>query len=170
MPDGEQEPGLDQRVVDQLGVIRLDYEQSLRFIDGVVRISSTIRQTTMTAGVALIGLSIQNKSPALALAAVALGLLMGLYDAYHGWLYSRALERVTAMEGILRAEKSAYARIDDEAVVTRLEELVDDFRVGPLTNLPRFGPTSLLEARPRLMYTIYPLTVAAGIAAAHYCK
>ncbi len=59
-----------------LSLIRFDYEQSLRFIDGVVRISSTIRQTTIAAAVALIGVSIQSSSPTLGGAAAILAVTM----------------------------------------------------------------------------------------------
>jgi hypothetical protein len=149
-----------------LPLIELDYEQSLRFIDGVVRISATIRQTTTTAAVALIGLSIQNKSPELAIAAVILGVTLGFMDGYHGWLYKESLRRVTQMENIFRQAKAAQFRPDDDAVTDRLADLIDDFKVGALSQLPQFTPRNLLDARPTIMYTIYPLTIVGGILAA----
>ena len=59
---GAEQHSVDSRTLGQLTVIRLDYEQSLKFVDGVDRISSTIRQTTMTAAVALIGLRSKTKA------------------------------------------------------------------------------------------------------------
>lgn len=152
-----------------LSLIQLDYEQSLRFIDGVVRISSTIRQTTTTAAVALIGISLQSKSPEFSIAAIVLGVTMGLMDAYHGWLYNASLQRATQMESIFRQAKSAQARPDDNSVSDRLADMIDDFKVGALSQLPPFRPYKLLDARPRIMYGIYPLTVLAGTLAAIIC-
>lgn len=159
----------DSDLLVSLSLIQLDYEQSLRFIDGVVRISATIRQTTATAGVALIGLSIQNKSPEFAIAAIVLGVTMGLMDGYHGWLYNESLRRATQMERIFRQAKSAQFRPDDNSVSDRLANMIDDFKVGALSQLPPFRPRNLLDARPRIMYTIYPLTVLAGTLAATIC-
>ncbi len=90
-------------------------------------------------------------------------------DAYHGWLYNEALRRVTTMESILRQAKSAQLRPDDEAVAQRLAEMIDDFKIGPLSELPKFRPVSLLSARPLLMYAIYALTAVGGILAAILC-
>ena len=81
-----------------LALIRLDYEGSLQFVDGVTRISSTIRQTAATAGVTLIGLTIQDKRSALGTAAAVLALLLGLMDAYHGSLYNQTLTALGSAE------------------------------------------------------------------------
>lgn len=162
--------GLRPAAAGQLALIRTDYEQSLRFIDGVVRISSTVRQTTITASLALIGLSIENQSPALAIAAASLGVLMGLLDGYHGWLYSTALARVTSIEGIFRQEKAVWSRPEDEQIADRLDEMLDDFQIGVVSHLGRFSLGKLRDARPPMMYLIYPLALAGGIIAATVCK
>jgi hypothetical protein len=153
---------------DLLAIVRFDYERSLEFIDGVTKISSTIRQTAATASVALIGLAIQDKSRALGIAAAVLGLVLGLMDGYHGALYSQTLKAVGAAERIFRQAKQALERPYDDAIRERLREMVEDYTPGVVSRLSTFSFGGLKEARPALMYLIYPVAIIGGAAAAYW--
>jgi hypothetical protein len=160
----------EPHAAELLTLIRLDYEQSLQFIDGVTRISSTIRQTAATAGVALIGLTIQDKSPALGVAGAVLGIVLGLMDAYHGSLYSQTRDAAIAAERVFRQAKQHFERPYDDAVRRRLDEMVEDYDTGVVVRLSPPSLSGLTRARPRVMYLTYVGVILGGLAAANWCK
>src|SRR4051794_39607169 len=95
-------PAYAEGIQLQFDVVKLDYERTLALIDGVTRTRATLRAATITAYVAFLGLAIQNKSWALAAGAGLLVVLLGLYDAYHAWLYGAALRRANALERLFQ--------------------------------------------------------------------
>jgi hypothetical protein len=154
----------------RIALVQLDYEHSLKLIDGIVRTSSILRQIAITSAITLIGLAFINKSSWFAIAAVTLTLLYGFFDAYHGWLYSTVLNRVKQMEKIFEAQFSAEGRSYDPLLAKRFEDSLDQFRIGTMTRLPKFQVKFLLEAKPWIMYLIYPILLITGIVAAVLCS
>src|SRR4051794_34666035 len=94
----------------QFEVVKLDYERTVGLLDAVSRTRTSMRAAAITAYVAFLSLSIQQKSAALAAGAAALALFFGSYDAYHAWLYHAALRRANRLERLFQHRLRALDR------------------------------------------------------------
>jgi hypothetical protein len=84
-----------------IDVVKFDYQNSLGFIDGVVRVSIGIRTIAMAGCLALLAAALQTDQVVLAVFALLTSVAFGIQDAYHGWLYAEARSRAKKMEALL---------------------------------------------------------------------
>jgi hypothetical protein len=131
-------------------LVKFDYEHSLGFIDGVVRVSIGIRTIAMAGCLALLVAAVQTGQAYVAGFACAAALALGAQDAYHGWLYAEARQRISEMEKLL---DSYYRLVQGSASTSRERELLKRLRRH------RFG------ARPRLSGPAPPLSVTRQVLA-----
>src|SRR3954447_4643732 len=82
----------------------LDYDKTTKFVDEVLKTSTTLRGWEITIWVALMGFGITTSKWEIHLLGIVVVVLFSLVDAYHSWLYqessahARAIERIWAKE------------------------------------------------------------------------
>ena len=150
-------------------LVKFDYERTLSFVDGVVRVSANIRAFAITAWIGLLAAAVQTDDWSLAAIAALAASGFGLLDAYHGSLYTSARSRAYDMEKLLYQyfKYVERKRFDPDVAKDTLKAL-RRHRLGQLSNLPRFKARLLAQARPTFFYAfMYPgLVIGAGSAAA----
>ncbi len=122
-------------------LVQFDYEHTLSFIDGVVRVSTSIRTIATAGWFGLIAAAVQADQPLLALLAAAGVAVLGLQDAYHGWLYAEARGRASEMEGMLDDYYKCVQRGDSAGGLE--EDLIKELhnhRIGQRSNTLRLRP------------------------------
>jgi hypothetical protein len=137
---------------EALDLVKLDYERTLAFIDGVVSISSGIRRMAVTVYLALAAVALDRDSWELFCCAIAATGLFWFLDAYHGWLYREGLLRGRKLERLLRLRYSQMLDEDDEDAEADLNEGLEKHRFGHLLTIPPFRFRSLFQARPRRVF------------------
>jgi hypothetical protein len=161
-------PEADRSVAEsrqlQFEVIKLDYERTLGFLDGVSRTRTTMRSAAITAYLAFLSLAVQQDSLALAVAASAVALVFGFHDMYHGWLYRAALRRANQLERLFQHRLRALERPYDSYPLDRLQTEIERYAFGSLGQLPRFRARLLketLSASAVLAYAVSALAAGA---------
>ena len=155
------EDGLDY----QFEVLKLDYERTIGLLDGIVRVSTTLRATGVTAFAAFISLGVEQKSWALMAAASLLAIFFGIYDSYQHVVYHGALRRANALERLFQHRLRALDRPYDPYPRQRLRKEVEKYRFGALGNLPRTRVRDAIARRPEgfvLLFVILAIGAGAG--------
>lgn len=146
----------DDRTKELVRLVERDYDQTSEFIRSVVSTTSTTRGWTVTVWLALLGVAIQQSSPALALLAAVVLFPFGLLDLYYSWLYSEALNHARDIE---RVTADYYAALemgeDDEDLVLDFEARLGSNRIGLYRNFKRFQLPEIRAARPRLVFLFF---------------
>jgi hypothetical protein len=128
-----------------IDLVKFDYEHTLTFIDGVIRVSTGIRTIAMAGCLALLAAAVQSGQTFLAAFALVAALALGAQDAYHGWLYAEARERASRMEKLLDSYYKLQGHPSQAAQLQLLKRL-RRHRIGQRASL--FGP-SLTKSRER---------------------
>jgi hypothetical protein len=124
-------------------LVKFDYEHTLSFIDGVVRVSTSIRTIATAGWFALIAAAVQTDESMLAVLAGAGAVTLGLQDAYHGWLYAEGRKRAHRMEGLLEDYYKYLQRVDRQpSTATELLKKLHNHRFGQRSNVPALGKPS----------------------------
>lgn len=160
----------DARVKELIDLIKLEYETARSFLDGVVRVSNGLRPVAVALVTALLGFALAKPSWPAALCGLAAVLVFGYLDAYHGWLYTVALSRVSALEGILALRYKQVERDGgDDDVELDVEDALAAHRFGQYQNVPTFKLKYLLRAQPHNLYVgLYGALAALAVAATVY--
>jgi hypothetical protein len=156
------------RTKELLRLVERDYDQTGEFIRSIVGTISTTRGWSVTVWLALLGVAINQSSPALAVLAAFVLLPFGLLDAYHSWLYSEALKHARSIERLSAAYYSAVEMgEDDEDLILDFEEMIGSHRFGLYRNFKRFQWPEIRRARPALVFQyFYPGLILSGFIAA----
>jgi hypothetical protein len=152
-------------------LIDREHDLALKFVDGVVASSFTIRGWAITGWGALLGFAVQQNQ--VRFAYVAIGAISAFYviDAYHGWLYAEAVRYVRSIERLIELRYKLLARGDDADLEQDLEIELRVFRPGMLSQLQHFHLRSIWSARPALVYRVfYPSLVLVAVAAAIFLR
>lgn len=155
----------DDRTKELVRLVERDYDQTSEFIRSVVGTTSTTRGWAVTVWLAVLGVAINQSSPALALLAAAILLPFGLLDAYHSWLYSEALDHARSLERTSAAYYSALEMGDDDPdLVLDFEERLSAHSFGLYRNFKRFQLPEIKAARPQLVFHyFYPGLLGAAL-------
>jgi hypothetical protein len=145
-------------------VVEREHDIALRFVDGVVGSSFTIRGWGLTAWAALLGVAINKDQAMFALLAAIVVLAFAVVDAYHSWLYGQALSYVRTVERIIQLRYKVAMRPHERTYQTDLAVELRTFKPGLISNLPRFRVRDLLRARPGLFFQVfYPSVVVVAL-------
>jgi hypothetical protein len=148
----------------QFDVLKVDYERTLGLLDGIVRVSTTLRATGLTAFAAFVGLGVEQKSWALMAAASVLAALFAVYDSYQQAVYRGALRRANALERLFQHRLRALDRPYDPYPRHRLRREVEKYRFGALGNLPKTRLRDAILRRPHGFVLLF-LLLATGAGA-----
>lgn len=128
---------MNREEIDELvELVKFDYQHSMAFIDGVVRVSIGLRTIAMAGCLALLAAAMQVDQPFLAFFAFLAAAALGAQDAYHGWLYAEARDHVRKMEDLIG---SYYRLVQGKASTAREAELLKQLRKH------RIGAKPILE-------------------------
>jgi hypothetical protein len=128
-----------REIRELIDLVKFDYEHSLSFIDGVVRVSIGIRTIAMAGCLALLVAAMQTEQAFLAGFSLLAAAALGAQDAYHGWLYAEARDHVGRMEALIDAY---YRQIQGGASEARELQLLKRLRKHSIGSRPSlFGPT-----------------------------
>jgi hypothetical protein len=150
-----------ERLVD---LVRLDYDATLRTMQGFVQTAGQIRAAGVAAWGVVLGFALRDESWELALLATALVLIFAYADAYHSALYRRSFSRVIRLESLLDAFLDQLG-IDagDEDAESRLLARLETHRFGMNRSLGDLTVRNLVDARPYVVFrAIYPALFAAS--------
>jgi hypothetical protein len=150
---------------EMVRLLEADKAEATGFLRGVLATAVAIRTAGFTAWLTLLGFSIQQELPGLAVLAVLVIVTFGVVDAYHGWLYSQAFWRVRQVEEILGRYYTALGQAADDP------DALDDFRAdlyahrfGTYNGFEKFRVNSLASARPLPLYHyLYPTLTGAAV-------
>ncbi len=133
-------------------LLEVDYEKTTKLIEGFVGSSFTIRGWGIALASALIGLTFQAETWKIAALAVVVTLLVAFVDAYHSWLYSRALSHAQRTEKVLSLYYAALSRGEDDPDAMReFEVAILSHQFGRFSGMGKFHLKALREARPRVV-------------------
>jgi hypothetical protein len=132
----------------QFEVLKLDYERTLALLDGIVRVSTTLRTTAVTAFAALVGVGVHEKSWALMIAASLLEVFFWISDSYQQVVYRGALRRANALERLFQHRLRTLDRPYDPYPRQRLRKEMAKYRFGALGNLREVRLGDALRRRP----------------------
>lgn len=154
--------------VDKLAnLVITDYEQTLKVVDGFVRVSTSVRTLATTVWVGLLAVSIQAEQFELSLVAAGAIPIFALLDAYHGWLYSQASERAYEIEKLLEQYYKYIPRADQQEELKAIRKALRQHRFGQLSHMSKLSKKFYFEARPTFFYRfLYPAFLVAAILAA----
>jgi hypothetical protein len=147
-------------------VLEREYDNTSKFIQGVVGTSFTIRGWAVAAWGALLGIAADQSSWEFSLFALLAVTGFAAVDAYHSWLYAAALTYSTSLERVttthykllLRGEADEDAKEDFELEARKLN-------TGLFGQIPRFGFSELGKVRPKWFFSIfYPSLMAIAAA------
>lgn len=147
-PD-KQEPlaAAGEEIEALVALVKLDYEHTLGFIDGVVRVSTSIRTIATAGWLALIAAAVQTGHGWLAvLASVGVGVL-GLQDAYHGWLYAEARKRAVELERLLEGYYKYLQRTTQAGAAADLLKRLHNHRFGQRSRVPSLSRRGVVDPR-----------------------
>jgi len=157
-------------IEELLNLVRFDYEQSLRIIDGIVRVSTSIRAIATTVWVGLLAASIQTNEWALAAIGAAATGIFALLDGYHGWLYGHASERAYKQEKLIHDYYKYLQRSGDRESESEILKQLRSHEFGQLSHFPGLDKLHFYcKAKPPFFYHwFYPALagVAVGVAIA----
>jgi hypothetical protein len=142
-------------------LLDLDYDKTTKFIDDVLKTSTTLRGWAITLWIALMGVAINTKQWEISLLGVALVALFGLVDLYHSWLYHEASTHARAIERIWSKEYEALGpEIDDEDVALDAKALMDAHSFGLFLHFRRFRFWNLRRTRLTGLFGYVYVTLA----------
>jgi hypothetical protein len=151
-------------------LVRLDYDATLRAVNGFVTTGSQLRGIGVAAWGIVLGLAVSSESVALAILAAAVTAVFAYLDAYHSALYRRALARAISLEGLLDTylDRLGIDAEDPEAIL-RARAKLETHRFGMHRSLAQPGWKDLhpLRARPYPVFRAgYPLLLISALLAA----
>jgi hypothetical protein len=157
----------DNTTAEAIRLVEADLDRTERFIQGVVGSGFTVRGWAITVGLALIGVAFDRDQWELASLAVGVALMFGLVDAYHSWIYTKALDHAQATENVLNSYFVSLTRgIDEPKSVEDFGVELEAFRPGLSANLERFRLSALKSVRPRLVIlTVYGALICIAVIA-----
>src|SRR5438067_914123 len=82
-------------------IFGIDLDKTNDLVKSVVTTSATLLGLGVTIWLALVGVAVQQRLPALAYIAAAVALVFLVLDGYHGWLYARAARHAGSLERLL---------------------------------------------------------------------
>lgn len=148
----------DQQLERLVELIRVDYDATLRAMQGFIQTAGQVRAAGIAAWGVVLGLAIRDASWELAALTAALVLIFGYADAFHAALYRRSFSRAVSLETLLDAYVD-HLGIDagDEEAEVRLLAKLETHRFGMNRNLGKLTPQNLVNAAPRVVFRgIYP--------------
>jgi hypothetical protein len=153
----------DQEPISSLmALIKVDYERTAKFIEGIVGLEMTIRGWTVTLWLGLLGFGFDRDLWQLGVLAVVVTAVLALLDAYHANLYNQAVQHARAIEDISAMHFAFLNHGDDDP--DALEELyvrLAGHRFGLYTNLWAFRLRDVIYARPVVFFRlVYPIMLA----------
>jgi len=166
----ERDDGADRIEAEKIRLVEADLAQTNEFVKGVLGTSAAIRGSAITIWLALLGFSIQQGIPTLALLAAVVSIALWIADGYHGWLYGEAFGHAQKIERMLANYYDDLSRrVDSQAAHIRFTAKLRAHRYGLYSGLQRgFTLKQLWNAsRPYIFYRgLYPaiIIIAAGIA------
>jgi len=149
-------------------VLEREYDNTAKFIQGVVGTSFTIRGWAVATWGALLGIAADQSSWEFSLFALLAVAGFAAVDAYHSWLYAAALTYSTALERVTTPYYKVLLRGEaDEDAAQDFEREARNLKTGLFGQMPRFGLSELGKIRPKWFFTIfYPtLIVIAAVVA-----
>ena len=147
----------------QFEVIKLDYERTMGFIDGVVRTSVALRTGCATIFLAFLGTGVQQGSWAFCGAAAVVSLVFLVADSYYGNLYQQTLHRANDLERLFQARLRVLDRSYDPYPQQRLQASLEQYDFGVLTNIPVVRPSALIGTRSRWLVSTYVLAALTAL-------
>lgn len=105
-------PG-DETEKEKVRLLEADFAQSNEFVKGVLGTSAAIRGSAITIWLALLGFSVQQGIPTLALLAAIVSVAFWIADGYHGWLYGEAFTHAQRIESLLASYYDDLSRRAD---------------------------------------------------------
>jgi hypothetical protein len=161
-------PG-DEIEKEKVRLLEADLAQSNEFVKGVLSTSATIRGSAITIWLALLGFSVQQSIPTLAVLAAIVAVAFWLADGYHGWLYGEAFVHAQRIERLLASYYDDLSRRSDSPTAhVRFTAKLRAHRYGLYSRLHRgFNLKQLwMSSRPHIFYRgLYPalITLAAVV-------
>lgn len=148
-------------------LLELDYERTTKLTEGVIQSGITFRGWSITLTLALIAVAFDRQLWQLGVVAVVLIVLLGLADAYHGWVYGEAMAHVQTTERILHLYYTSLSRgEDDPLALDEFEDALLAYKFGSFADMKRFRARDLLRAKPRFVFVVSYLTLFAVAVAA----
>lgn len=154
---------LEERLV---ALLRLDYDRTNDFIQGVLSTINTLRGWAITLTVALVGFAFERNAWLLSLMASFVLLLFAYLDVYHSWLYSAAVRHAGDLENAIGSYHRFLAQADDdEMAILDFEADVKGHTFGLLRVLRRPAFRGMVVgARPRsMLVVVYGALLAVSI-------
>lgn len=141
---------------EMLRVVELDYEKTIKLVEGIVATSFTIRGWGVALSSALSGWTFQTQFWQIAVLAVVVTLLIAFMDGYHSWLYAKTLQHAQALERVLGLYYAALARGEDDPAARReFEVAILAHQFGRFAEIQKkFGLRAFREARPRIILVV----------------
>jgi hypothetical protein len=156
----------EEREHERIRLLELDYEKTNEFITGVLATGAALRGSAITLWLALMGFAFQQNLTVLAALGAVVAVVFMVVDAYHGWLYGKAIVHLGAIENVLATYYTALSKwTDDPALVREFRVALRAHRFGLFPRLKgKKRSTGVFQivrgARPRIIYLgVYPLLI-----------
>jgi hypothetical protein len=152
----------------RLDLLKLDYEQTSEFIQGVLSVSNSLRGWAITLSLGLVGFGFDRHSVGLCVIAVAVSVTFAALDGYHGWLYSEAVHHLNGLERIWRLYYTSLGPTGGDPLAARQLKVAFGSHVfGFLSRIPPFSLGRLRAARPAVVFLLlYPSLILIALIAA----
>src|SRR5690349_6560628 len=99
---------------EQVRLVELDYERTTKLTEGILASGINLRGWAVTLTLALIALAFERSLWPISALSIVLIFLLGIADAYYGWLYSEVLSHGLNAERLLHRYYAALSRGDDD--------------------------------------------------------
>jgi len=162
---------IEHREKNLVDLVRLDYDATLRTVQGVLSTGVSIRAAGFAAWGVVLGVGVNADSWPFCLLASIVALLFGYVDLIHATLYRRALARATELESLLDSYVDRLGiDADDEAAIIKTMARFEMHKFGVYRTMPRMSPwriwTPYKRARPAAVFwVIYPALIVVGLVA-----
>jgi hypothetical protein len=136
-------------------LVELDYERTSKLTEGVLASGINFRGWAVTLTLALIALAFERNLWPISALSIVLILLLGIADAYYGWLYAEVLSHGLNAERLLHLYYAALSRGgDDPEAFDECEDALAAYKFGSFSEIKRFAVRDLSRFRPKLVFTI----------------
>lgn len=156
------EPGGQVGLIDRLvELLRVDYDATLRALQGFVQTSGQIRAAGIAVWGVVVSLALRDRSWELASLSAAVTVGFAYADAYHAVLYRRSFRRAIELEVLLDACLDRFGKdAEDEEAEVRLLARLESHQFGFNRSVTRVRAKDMLGARPYAVFRVlYPLLV-----------
>jgi hypothetical protein len=142
-------------------LVRLDYDGTLRALNGFAAAAAAIRGVGIAAWGIIVGIAVNDKDALLGLVAGGVTLTFVFIDAYHSALYRKTLARAIQIEALLNGYAETLGIDSDDAeAVDRVRAQLELHSFGVNRTMRRLAVTDLWDARPWPVFIVlYPVLV-----------